>query len=68
MKRYHSHITEYDGLVKKKAKEDSSSDGEYVLIWALTCTITHGIDVWLVDSGASNHMNMFKHHITHMTE
>ena len=41
---------------------------ENVMNSALTCTVTHGSNVWLVDSGASKHMTGFKHSFTHMTE
>ena len=36
------------------------SDEEYVLISALTSTVTHGNNDWLVDSGASKHMTGYK--------
>ena len=44
---------------KKKIKQDSdgsSSDEEYVLISALTGTVTHGRNDWIIDSGAFKHM------------
>ena len=56
-------LTEDDEPPKKRAKQendDSSSDEEYVLISALTGTISHGSNDWLVDSGASKHMIGFK--------
>ena len=68
MKRYHSHITKYDELVKNRAREDSYGDKEYVMILMLTSTITHGRNVSLVDSGASKHMTGFKHSFTHMAK
>ena len=40
--------------------DDSSSDEEYVLISALTKTISHGSNDWLIDSGSSKHMAGFK--------
>ena len=40
--------------------DDSSSDEEYVLIFALTGTITHGNNDWLIDSGATKHMIGFR--------
>ena len=47
-KRYNAHVTEDDELVKKRAREDSSSDEEYVLISSLTGMVTHGSNFWLV--------------------
>ena len=41
-KRHHPHTAEDDEPASKRTKEDSSSDEEYVLISALTGTITHG--------------------------
>ena len=44
-RRHHAHTAEDDEPPRKRAKEeseDSSSDEEYVLISALTGTITHG--------------------------
>ena len=55
-KRHHAHIAEEDELERKRTREDSSSDEEYVLISALTCTATHGSNDLLVDNGASKHM------------
>jgi hypothetical protein len=51
---------------QKKTKE--SKDEEYIFVSALTCTITQGSDIWLVDSGASKHMNGFKSSLTKLTE
>ena len=36
------------------------SDEEYVLISALTGTVSHGSNDWFIDSGASKHMTGFK--------
>jgi hypothetical protein len=54
-KRHHVHAAEDDEPDRKKAGGDDSSE-EYVLISALTGTVTHGSDTWLIDSGASKHM------------
>ena len=62
-RRHDSHTAEDDDPPRKKVKqesEDSSSDEEYVLISALTGTVTHGSKDWLIDSGASKHMPIFK--------
>ena len=62
-RRHHAHAAEDDEPSKKRVKqesEDSSSDEEYVLISALTGTVTHGIKDWLIDSEDSKHMMGFK--------
>ena len=56
-RRHHAHAAEDDEPSTKRTRQDSddsSSDEEYVLISALTGTITHGSNYWLIDSGASN--------------
>ena len=49
-------------------REYSSSDEGYVLIAALTGTITHGSNDWLVDSGAFKHMTGYKESFVNMSE
>jgi hypothetical protein len=66
-KRHHVHTTEDDEPPKKVAKEYESSDEEYVLISSLTGTVTHGSDIWLVDSGASKHMTGYKDSLSNLT-
>ena len=61
MKRFQSHATEYsDQEVEEEAKKDEESSEEYVLIFALTGSVSPGNDTWLVDSGASKHMTGYK--------
>ena len=62
-RRHHAHTAEDDDPPRKRVKqesEDSSSEDEYVLISALTGTITHGSKDWIIDSGASKHVIGFK--------
>ena len=62
-RRHHAHSAEDDEPSTKRIRQesdDSSSDEEYLLISALTGTITHGSNDWLIDSGASKHMRRFK--------
>jgi hypothetical protein len=66
-KRHHVHIAEDDEPPKKVAKEYESSDEAYVLILALTRTITHGSDIFLVDSGASKNMTGYKDSLSNLT-
>ena len=63
MRRHHAHAVEDDEPSTKRnkqASDDSSSDEEYGLTSALTGTITHGNNDWLIDSGASKYMTRFK--------
>ena len=65
-KRHHTNATE-EGPSQKKERNDNS-DNEYSLISALTGTVTHGNDTWLVDSGASKHMIGFKDYLSTLIE
>jgi len=65
-KRHHAHAAEDDEPVRKGREEDS--DDEYTLISTLTVTITHGIDTWLIDSGASKHMTGNKKALTNLIQ
>ena len=70
-RRHHAHTAEDDEPSIKKIKQesdDSSSDEEYVLISALTGTRTHGINDWIIDSGASKHMTRFKESFVKLSE
>ena len=44
------------------------SDEEYVLISALTGTVTHGRNDWLIDSGAFKHMTGFRESFVKLSE
>ena len=62
-RRHHAHAAEDDEPSTKRIKhesDDSSSDEEYFLIYALTGTVTHGSNDWLIDNGASKRMAGFK--------
>ena len=69
-RRHHSHATKDDEPSTKRIRQesDSSSDEEYVLISALTRTISHGSNDWLIDSGASKHMMGFKESFVKLSE
>ena len=70
-RRHHAHVVEVDEPSKKRTRyesEHSSSDEEYVLIFALTGNITHGRNDWLMDSGASKHMTRYKELFVNMSE
>ena len=62
-KRHHANAAEEEGPSQKKERTNNS-DIEYSLISALTGTVTHGNDTWLVDSGASKHMTGFKEYLS----
>ena len=71
MKRHHAQVTEDDEPYTKRIRQesdDSSSDEEYVLIYALMRSITHGSNDWLIDSGASKHMIGFKESFVKLSE
>ena len=62
-RRHHAHAAEDGETSTKRIKQesdDSSSDEEYVLIFSLTGTTTHGSNDWIIDSGTSKHMMGFK--------
>ena len=71
-KRIHNaHALEDDEPSTKRTRyesEDSSSDEEYVLIFALTGNITHGSNDWLIDSGDFKHMTGFKESFVKLLE
>ena len=57
-RRHHAHTVEDDDPPRKRVKQES--EDEYVMISALTVTITNGSKDWLIDSGDSKHMTGFK--------
>ena len=70
-KIHHAHVAEDDEPSKKRIKQDSdgsSSDEEYVLIFALMGIVTHGCNDWIIDSGASKHMMGFKESFVKLSE
>ena len=70
-RRHHGHTVEDDEPSIKTIKQesdDSSSDEEYVMISALTGTVTHGSNDWLIDSGDSKHMMGFKEYFVKIYE
>jgi hypothetical protein len=66
-RRHHAHAAEDDEHDHEKTKEEDSSE-EYVLISALTGTVTHGSDTWLIDSGASKHMTGYKESLSDLVQ
>ena len=51
--RHHAHVAEDDEPTNKIFKQEKRhSDEEYELISTLTSTISHGINDWIMDSGA----------------
>ena len=52
-KRHHANAAKDEEPVQKR-EMNNDSDDEYILISALTGTVTHGNDTWLVDSGAAH--------------
>ena len=66
-KRHHANVAEDEERVQKKERNNDSDD-EYSLISALTGTVTHGNDTWLVNSGASKHMTGYKDYLSTLVE
>ena len=70
-RRHHAHTAKDDDPPRKRVKQESeysSSEDEYVLISALTGTVSHGSKDWLIDSGASKHMIGFKESFENLSE
>ena len=65
--RHHANAAKDEEPIQKKERNNDSGD-EYTLISALTCTVTHGNDTWLVDSGASKHMTGYKDYLSALVE
>ena len=69
-RKHHAHTAEDDDPPRKRVKqesEDSSSDEKHNLISALTETIAHGSNDWLIDSGAFKHMTGFKEYFVKLS-
>ena len=61
-KRHHAHATEEEEPIRKKERTDLND--EYVRIAALTGSVNHEDNTWLIDSGASKHMFGYKETFT----
>ena len=55
-KKFHAHAIEENDLDEERIRENENFDEEYVLVSALTGSISHGSDTWIIDSGSSKHM------------
>ena len=66
-KRHHANAAEDEEPIQKKERNNDSND-EYILISTLTGTVTHGNDIWLIDSGASKHMTGYKNYLSTLVE
>jgi hypothetical protein len=53
---------------KVDVEEHKPKDEKFVIISALTGTITQGRDTWLIDSSASKHMTGFRNSLSKLTE
>ena len=65
-KMHHAHAAKDDEPLKKIAREDDSSDDDYIIISAVTGPITHGNDTWLVDSSAYKYMIGYKGYLSNL--
>jgi hypothetical protein len=64
-KRHHAHVVEDEEPPAKMIREQIK---DYVLISALSGSVTHGEDTWLIDSGASKHMTGQKNILSCVSE
>jgi hypothetical protein len=64
-KRHHAHVVEDEEPPTKMIREQIK---DYVLISALSGSVTHGEDTWLIDSGASKHMTCQKNILSCLSE
>ena len=67
-RKFHAHAVEDDDSEKEKNIEDEDSTEEYFLISALTGSVSHGSDTWLVDNGASRHMTGYKDSLQYLVK
>jgi hypothetical protein len=64
-KRHHARAVEDEEPPMKMFKENIE---DYVLISALSGSVSHGEDTWLIDSGASKHMTGQRNILSSLTE
>lgn len=68
-KRYHAHAAkEEDEPVWISTREERESSEEYSIIFALTGSITHGCNTWLVDNSASKHTTGFQDSFSNLVQ
>jgi hypothetical protein len=60
------YILEENDLVRSKYPEGESDGEPNLLISALSGTVTHGSDTWLIDSGASKHMMGYPYSLSNL--
>ena len=73
-KIHHANLAEYEdeeeeeeeGPPRKQAREEDAE--EYVLLSALSGSVTPGEDIWIIDSGASKHMTGQKKTLSQIEE
>jgi hypothetical protein len=49
-------------------RDEDIKDDAFFLISTLSGTVPTDSDIWLIDSGASRHMNGYKDHLTDLVE
>ena len=54
--KYYSHAAEENESDKERTTENEYSSEGYILISALTGSITNGSNTWLIENDASKHM------------
>jgi hypothetical protein len=53
-------------LIRSKDPYGESDNEPHILISSLTGTVTHGSDIWLIDSGASKHMKVYQYSLSNL--
>ena len=66
-RKCHAHVAEENESDKERTTYNEDSSEDYVLISTLIGSITHGSDIWLIDSGASKHMTRLKDSLSCLT-
>jgi hypothetical protein len=63
-RKHHAQATNIEDPISHKKEKDE----EFIFVSTLMGTITQGSDTWLVDSGASKNMTVFKSYLTKLIE
>ena len=67
-RKYHANAVEENESYNERVREDGESSEEYILILALTRSIYHWSNTWLIESGASNNMTGHKDSLSCLTQ
>jgi len=62
----HASIADVD--TEPPQRDEDIKDEAFFFISTLSCTVPTDIDIWLIDSGASRHMTIYREHLTDLVE